>query len=92
MMDDRLLPLGSVVVLFGGTKKIMINGYYVEVPSKKGKTFDYRGCPFPEGVFESDGVALFDHSQIKDVVHTGYNNDEMIDFLDKMEIIKDKVK
>ncbi len=88
-MKNELLPIGSVVLLEGGTKKIMINGYFVVEGSNK-KVWDYRGCPFPEGILESSGVALFDKEQIKEVCHTGYKNDEVIDFLDKLEIIKNK--
>ena len=76
-MKNELLPIGSVVLLEGGTKKIMINGYFVVEGSNK-KVWDYRGCPFPEGILESSGVELFDKEH------------EVIDFLDKLEIIKNK--
>ena len=90
-MKNKYLPIGSVVLLNGGTKKIMINGYFCAPADQKEKLFDYRGCPFPEGIIDSRGVALFNHSDIKEVVHTGYDNDEAINFLDKLEIIKEKM-
>lgn len=86
-MEEKYLPIGTVVLLKGGTKKVMINGFYAVTEAYKDKVFDYRGCPFPEGVLESSGVALFDHEQIQEVVHMGYKNDESINFLDKLEII-----
>lgn len=86
-MEEKYLPIGTVVLLKGGTKKVMINGYCAVTEAQKGKIFDYRGCPFPEGVLESSGVALFDHNQIKEIVHMGYKNDESIDLSDKLEII-----
>ena len=86
-----LLPIGSVVTLKGGTKKIMINGYYTSTKDNPKKTFDYRGCPYPEGIIFSDGVALFDAKDIKEVVHQGFLNDESINFLDKLSIIKEKI-
>ena len=86
-MEEKYLPIGTVVLLKGGTKKVMINGFCAVTEAKKDKIFDYRGCPFPEGVLESSGVALFDHDQIQEIVHMGYKNDESINFLDKLEII-----
>ena len=29
-MNNQLLPIGSVVLLKGGTKELMINGYYLQ--------------------------------------------------------------
>lgn len=86
-MEEKYLPIGTVVLLKGGTKKVMINGFCAVTEAKKDKIFDYRGCPFPEGVLESSGVALFDHDQIQEIVNMGYKNDESINFLDKLEII-----
>lgn len=86
-MKEKYLPLGSIVLLKGGTKKIMINGYCIKTEEKEDKIFDYRGCPFPEGVLESEGVALFDHDQIAEICFTGYKNEESLNFLDKLEII-----
>ena len=51
-MDNMFLPIGSVVLLKGGSKKIMITGYLQEVQNQDKQTFDYRGCPFPEGIME----------------------------------------
>lgn len=86
-MEEKYLPIGTVVLLKGGTKKVMINGFCAVTEAKKDKIFDYRGCPFPEGVLQSSGVALFDHDQISEIVHMGYKNDESINFLDKLDII-----
>ncbi len=86
-MEEKYLPIGTVVLLKGGTKKVMINGFCAVTEAKKNKVFDYRGCPFPEGVLQSSGVALFDHDQISEIVHMGFKNDESINFLDKLDII-----
>lgn len=89
-MDKRLLPIGSVVLLKGGTKKIMITGYCPVTEEEPDKIYDYRGCPYPEGIMISEGNALFDHSLISEVVHVGFENDESIDFIDRLEIILEK--
>ena len=86
-IESKYLPIGTVVLLKGGTRKVMITGFCAVTDAKKNKIFDYRGCPFPEGVLESSGVALFDHEQIQEICHMGYKNNESIDFLDKLEII-----
>ena len=83
-MKNKYLPIGTV-------KKVMINGYFCAPLDDKNNVFDYRGCPFPEGIIDSRGVALFNASDIKEVVHLGYKNVEAIDFLDKMEILKGKI-
>lgn len=90
-MKEKYLPIGSVVLINGGTKKVMINGYFCSPADKKNTIYDYRGCPFPEGIIDSRGVALFNNSDIKEVVHIGYKNDESLDFLDKMEILREKL-
>lgn len=86
-MAKNFLPIGSVVILNGGTKPVMINGYCAVTESLKDKVFDYRGCPFPEGVLDSKGVALFDNDQIKEIVFEGYDCDETKEFLKKLEKI-----
>lgn len=89
-MGKRLLPIGSVVMLNGGTKGVMITGYYAVTNSMKDKVFDYRGCPYPEGILDSSGVALFDADQIDDILYEGFHNDESEDLLDKLETIVNK--
>ncbi len=89
-MKDKYLPLGSVVLLDGGTKKIMINGYCCVAEEKPDKIFDYRGCPYPEGIMDDKGVALFDHSQIREICFEGLENYDSIDFLDRLSMIVEK--
>lgn len=89
-MKTKYLPIGSVVILRGGSKEVMINGYCIESEDAPGKVFDYRGCPYPEGIISSAGVALFNNSDISVVSFRGFENDESLDFLDKLEIIIDE--
>ena len=86
-IKERFLPIGTVVVLNGGSKKVMITGFCSVAEDSPDKMWDYRGCPYPEGVLASEGVALFDHSQIQEVVHIGFENPESIDMSDKLNII-----
>ena len=86
-MEKRLLPIGSVVVLNGGTKKAMITGYCAVSEERPDYMFDYRACPYPEGILMSEGTALFNHDDIEEVLHTGWENDEYTNFMDKLEVL-----
>ena len=48
-MDRKLLPIGSVTLLKGGEKRVMICG---RIQTKKGDDtiYDYSACYFPEGI------------------------------------------
>ncbi len=83
-MDNKILPLGSVVLLNGGTKKVMVIGYCMKTPEKPNKMYDYCGCVFPEGVLRSDVTCVFDHSQIKEVCFSGFQDEEANRFLDRV--------
>lgn len=87
---SRLLPIGSVVLLNNGTKKIMITGFYSIAANNKDKVFDYCGCLFPEGVISSEQNLLFDHSQIVKVCYMGYKSDEEKEFKSKLGEIVNK--
>ena len=85
---SRLLPIGSVVLLNNGTKKVMITGFYSVPANDSSKVYDYCGCLFPEGVISSEQNLLFDHSQIMRVCYMGYTSDEDKEFKAKLaEII-----
>lgn len=92
MMEENknsLLPIGSVVLLKGGTKKTMIIGFAPKVISEEdGKqredVWDYSGCIYPEGLLSSDQVLVFDHTQISEIVNVGYQDDEEKEFKKKL--------
>lgn len=89
-MKTKYLPIGSIVLLQGGTKKVMVTGHVCQAAEYGDRTFDYRGCPWPEGVLDSKGSALFDNDMIDKVVFTGCESDEALDYLDKIEIIREE--
>ena len=91
-MNNKYLPIGTVVLLEGGTKKVMITGYHICTEDNKDRVFDYRGCPFPEGVLDTKGTALFDADQIVEICHEGWKCDESLDFLDRIEFLIDNEK
>lgn len=82
-MKDKLLPIGTVVQLKGGTKKLMITGYSSKDPDS-GTIFDYNSCIFPEGIME-EVYSLFNHNQIEEIFYKGLENDESKDYANKIE-------
>ena len=68
------LPLGSVVVLKGGIKKIIIiaRGLGVKIGDET-VFFDYGGCMYPEGMI-GDSIMYFQHEDIMKTVFEGYSH------------------
>ncbi|MBR1416812.1 MAG: DUF4176 domain-containing protein [Bacilli bacterium] len=81
---SKLLPIGSVVLLDGGEKKVMVTGFYSVPAEDQNKVYDYSGCLFPEGVISSEQNLLFDHKQIVKVFYMGYKDDEEKSFKQKL--------
>ena len=81
MKIPRLLPLGSIVRLKEGEKKLMIYGRGQLAADNK-EEFDYVACLWPEGNLNEEFVYLFNHSDIYAVHHQGYTDIEDLNFLD----------
>ena len=84
--NEKYLPIGSVVLLKGGTKKAMITGFCSVAEEDTKKMYDYTGCIYPEGFLDFDQICLFDHKQIEKVYHVGYIDEEEKSF--KKELIE----
>ncbi len=74
--NEKYLPIGTVVMLKGGSKRVMITGFCSMATEDQSKMFDYAGCMFPEGFLSSDQTALFNHDQIERIYHMGLIDDE----------------
>ena len=79
-MNKGFLPIGSVVLLKGGTKRVMITGYCSIDNENTEKVYDYTGCLYPEGILNSNELRLFDNNQIEKVDFRGFEDQEQIDF------------
>lgn len=80
----QYLPLGSVVTLKEGEKKLMICGRIQrEILSRE--IYDYCACLYPEGMIDSKSVYLFDQEDIGHVYHIGLQDQEEFSFRDQME-------
>ena len=65
---EKFLPIGTVVMLEGGTKKLMITGFCV-IPDEKKQVYDYVGCLYPEGMVSSKQHGLFNHNQCNSITN-----------------------
>ena len=89
MIPDKFLPVGTVVLLKDGTKRVMITGFCTMEEDQLDKIYDYCGCLFPEGFISMDKNLLFDHDQIVKVDHMGLVDDEEKAFKEKLnELVK----
>ena len=84
-MFEKTLPIGSVVSAPGGTKKIMIVGYYQYMGDDRTKIYDYAGVAYPEGFLSSNEMALFDHDSIEHIYSLGFQDEERFDFEEKLK-------
>lgn len=92
-MDIKsFLPVGSVVLLEGAEKKIVIIGVMPVKHMNSGEevAYDYMGVPYPEGFIGSESALLFNHESIKDTVFLGYSNEEREIFVEAIQKIMDK--
>ncbi len=78
-----LIPIGSVVKLKDAQKRIMIVGLLLR--NGDGKTYDYMGCPYPEGVLDLDSMMLFNHEDIEDISFFGLDDSERQIFIKNLE-------
>lgn len=74
-MKEKYLPIGTVVTLKGGKKKLMIIGY-CPVEKEKTQMYDYSGCLYPEGMIDSNQIPLFNHDQIETIHFEGMQDEE----------------
>lgn len=78
-MYKDLLPIGSVVLLKGGEKRIMICGR-IQTKAGSDKIYDYSACYYPEGIVSSDSMFFFDRDAIDAVYFIGFQDVEEIEF------------
>lgn len=85
-MLDYLLPIGSVVKLKNGTKKVMIYGVK-QTDANTDITYDYAGVLYPEGNIGQEYQLLFSHDAIAEIYFRGYEDEEREEFIKKLSNI-----
>ena len=78
------LPIGSIVQLKGGTKRIMVCGR-VQTNVETGDIYDYVACLYPEGFIDAKNMYLFNNEDIEQVYYIGMQDVEEFRFRDYLE-------
>lgn len=73
MFNEKFLPIGSIVLIKGAKKKVMIMGYF---PVYQDLRYDYSACAYPCGMISSKEIICFNGDNIELVYSYGYKNDE----------------
>ncbi len=87
MRIKDILPIGSVVLLKDGEKKLMICGIKQIDVEGTGKEYDYLGFLYPEGHVGEQFQYLFNHDDIEHVFFRGYDDEERDEFLRRLEAV-----
>ncbi len=91
-MKEKFLPVGSIVLLKGATKRVMVAGYLAIDNQNRDIVYDYSGCMYPEGFLGSDQTLLFNHDQIDKIYFDGFQDEEQDSFLKKLKDISEELK
>jgi len=76
---NKYLPIGSVVLLKEGKKRVMIYGVK-QIATKNKEEYDYIACLFPEGNIDSEHTYIFNHDQIDRIFFIGMQDEEQMEF------------
>ncbi|MGG0649256.1 DUF4176 domain-containing protein [Bacillus mycoides] len=73
---EKLLPNGSIVLLKGGTKKVVIYGRKQLLMVEEPVMYDYIGCFYPEGYIDPDYTFVFNQDAIEEIIFVGFVDEE----------------
>ena len=76
----KYYPIGTVVILKGGNRPIMIYGRK-QVQERENILWDYVACLYPEGNIGEEYNFFFQQEEIEQVLHMGF----ISEFEDKMQ-------
>ncbi len=79
-MYKNLLPVGSVVRLTGGERRLMICGRVLCKSGDDSTIYDYVGCLYPQGMVSSSGMYFFQRDAIEDVFFIGFQDKEEMEY------------
>ena len=80
MKISEMLPIGSVVQLKNGTKKLMVCGIK-QTSLEDDKEYDYIGVMYPEGFIGGEYQFLFNHEDVETIQFKGYEDEERSRFI-----------
>ena len=82
-MYEKLLPIGSVVLLKGAEKRLMIIGRLQAIKGED-KIFDYSACYYPEGLVSLDRMVFYNDDDIDLLFFMGFQDPEEFEFRSKV--------
>lgn len=84
MKIKDLLPIGTIVLLKDGEKRLMVNGILQIDTGGTGENYDYMGVLYPEGHIGEGFQYLFNHEDISQIIFRGYEDSERDEFVGKL--------
>ena len=84
-MNEKYLPIGTVVLLKGAIRRLMITGFCINTKDNPDEIYDYLGCLYPQGVLTSEQNLVFNHEQIEKIYFMGYIDEEEKEFKDLLK-------
>lgn len=75
-MNEKYLPLGSIVKLKGATHLVSIIGFCIVIKNENNRQYDYVGVPYPEGFMGDTSMMYFNHNIIGDIISVGFSNED----------------
>jgi hypothetical protein len=84
-MWKGILPVGSIVLLKDGDRKLMIAGCCVTKDDDETRVYDYAGVLYPDGLESLDHLYLFNEESIEQVYYVGYMDDNSREFFPNIE-------
>ena len=82
-MYGDLLPIGSVVLLKGANKRVMILSR-IQAPADTGVIYDYASCPYPEGIVDPENIIFFNRDDIERVYFIGFQDPEELQYREQV--------
>ena len=89
-MEEKYLPIGSIVKLKNNDNEIMIAGYYSVEYNDMVEIYDYLGCLYPEGLLLKNDFISFNHDDIANCVFKGFENEKFVAM--KKKILNDGIE
>lgn len=86
------LPIGSVVMVKGIKRKVMIFGYKQKRRGQNENVFDYIGVVYPEGHIDNQLHIGFNQENIEKVIFRGYEDEQRDQLADIFEYLDDMMK
>ena len=89
-IEDKYLPLGTIIKIKDNDQKYMIIGFCMIKPGQK-EIYDYSVCLYPYGIIDTKATLLINQNQIIEIISSGYITDEYKSFNERLkEIINNK--